>query len=74
MIQDPRKKPDRHQNLSDFSPGHAPSLQKISSKSVRIFFDISHAHRIWRLHNLFGGGYDNDGRDLCNINNNMSNN
>jgi len=28
MIQDPRKNPDRHQNLLDSSLGHAPTLPK----------------------------------------------
>jgi len=34
MIQDPGKNPDRHQNLIDSSPSHAPPLRKISSKSA----------------------------------------
>jgi len=37
MIQDPRKNPDRHQNLDRFSLSHAPSLHKISRKSVHNF-------------------------------------
>ena len=36
MIQDPRKNPDRHQNLVDSSLGHAPPLHKISSKFIKI--------------------------------------
>jgi len=36
-IQDPRKKPDCHQNQVNSSPSHAPPLHKISSKSVHNF-------------------------------------
>jgi len=38
VIQDPRKDPDRHQNLTDSSTGHVPLLHKTSSKSVRNFW------------------------------------
>ena len=34
MIHDPRKNPDRHQNLIDWSLGHVPSPQNMSSKSI----------------------------------------
>jgi len=45
MIQDPRKNPDRHQNLNDWSRDHASPLQKISSKSVYNFWQyFAHRH------------------------------
>ena len=49
MIQDPRKNPDRQQNLIDSFLGHAPPLHKISSTSVHNFWDLyfayTHGHR-----------------------------
>jgi len=34
VIQDPRKNPDRHQNLIDSSFGHAPALQKFHRNAL----------------------------------------
>jgi len=62
MMQRPRKNPDRHQNLINSFPSHAPPLHKILSKSVRNFFfryfanTQTDSHRIWRIHNFLGGG------------------
>jgi len=51
MIQDPQKKLDRQQNTTGWSLGHAPPLQKISSKSVHNFLGYSactytHTHNV----------------------------